>query len=91
MTMQEKIVIDLCDIAAIEYECPHCHARFCVSVDRFDRVIYQCPNCKEGIISGNGADASLEHFVQALLDLRNRKMQIKLELSSSDRASHDKD
>ncbi len=90
MTMQERLLLELGDILGIEYTCGHCQAKYLVPIERFDRVIYQCPNCKEGLVKSGHPDstkrsdeAALHNFVEALLDLRSRELGIRLELSAS--------
>lgn len=35
----------------MEFECPHCHARYSVPLNRVDRLPTMCPNCNERWVS----------------------------------------
>jgi DNA-directed RNA polymerase subunit RPC12/RpoP len=91
MTMHQRLILDLHDIVGVEYTCAHCQAKYLIPIEKFDRVIYQCPNCKESLVRPGHADSakvsdegSLLNFVGTLRDLRDREIGIKLEISSSD-------
>ena len=91
--MHQRTMLDLKDIIGIEYTCAHCQSKYLVPIDKFDRIIHQCPNCKETLVQSGRADnasindeASLSNFIDNLRDLRDRGMGIKLEISSSDPA-----
>lgn len=88
MTVEQRFFIPPSDIAGIEYECSNCHARQTVSLARFGRVLYQCPNCKEGMAtaanpsSGKAADDTILHkFVDALKEMKNLTVKVRLEIS----------
>jgi hypothetical protein len=88
MTIQQRTFIELEDIAGIEYTCKHCGAEYLVPIGHLDRVINQCPNCKEGLIKAAlltdeapTEETFLKNFVRALIVLRDSKLGIKLELS----------
>ncbi len=94
MTMQQRVLLELGDILGIEYTCGHCQAKYLVPIERFDRVIQQCPNCKEGLVrtghpdSAKGSDEYVLHdFVNMLRDLRDRNIGIRFEISASREAS----
>lgn len=87
MTKEQRTYIAPVDILGIEYECGHCHAKHLVSVERFDRVLYSCPNCKEGLATATkhnegtaGDDTRLHAFVDALRGLRELKVKLRLEI-----------
>lgn len=46
MTVDHRTLIELADIIAIEYECPHCHVRHSVPLNTWDGVTEKCPNCR---------------------------------------------
>ena len=87
MTKEQRTFIAPTDILGIEYECGHCHARNLVPLDRFDRVLHQCPNCKEGLASLTTVndvqpkdDRLIEHLVEALSALKQLSVKIRLEI-----------
>ena len=91
--MHQRTMLDLKDIIGIEYTCAHCQSNYLVPIDKFDRPIYQCPNCKETLVLPGHADsaaisdeASLTNFVDNLRDLRGRGLGIRLDISFSDPA-----
>ena len=93
MTMQERTLLELRDILGLEYSCRHCQAKYLVPIERFDRAIRQCPNCREGLIRTDHPDSTkpsdedaLHNFVNALMDLRNREIPIRFEVSALGRA-----
>jgi predicted RNA-binding Zn-ribbon protein involved in translation (DUF1610 family) len=54
VTSETRILIDLTDIRAVEFECPKCDARISYPVDkRVDRLADKCPNCYEPWIQEN--------------------------------------
>ena len=82
------------DILGIEYECSHCHARHLIPIEKFESVLYQCPNCKEGMATATQAntsqkrdDSTLHHFVEALRDMQALTLQVRLHVSNSLRVS----
>ncbi|MGA2204035.1 MAG: hypothetical protein ABSG40_18955 [Terriglobales bacterium] len=88
MTAETRTFIAPSDIVGIEYECGHCRARHLVPVERFDRVLYQCPNCREGLATATdashtkrGDDSALHQFVDALKEIQNLSVKVRLELS----------
>ncbi len=98
MTLQQRTFIELEDIAGIEYICKHCRAEYLVPIEHLDRVISQCPTCKEALIKAAlftdkapAEETLLKNFVRALMVLREAQLGIKLELSvGSDRAVSDR-
>jgi len=89
MTIEHRTLMEVSDIIGLEYTCTHCQAKHLIPLKRFDRVIYQCPNCKEGLVSGShidsgkrSDDAALLEFVSALADLQKRSLGIRLEISA---------
>lgn len=88
MTAETRTFICPSDIVGIEYECGHCHARHLVPVERFDRVLYHCPNCKEGLATATdassrkrGDDSCIHHFVEALREMHELTVKVRLEIS----------
>jgi hypothetical protein len=48
MTSETRTLIELTDIAGIEFECPKCSAKVLYSLEKhYDRLANQCPNCNE--------------------------------------------
>lgn len=48
MTSENRILIELTDIKAVEYECPKCGAKIAYPLDKlYDRLADYCPNCNE--------------------------------------------
>jgi hypothetical protein len=93
MTMQERTLLEPGDILGLEYSCRHCQAKYLVPIERFDRVIRQCPNCREGLVRTDHPESAkrsdedaLHNFVNALVDLRSRDIGIRFEVSASGRA-----
>ena len=88
MTFEQRTFIALGDIAAIEYECEHCHSRHSVPIARFDRVVGRCPNCQQELVRTTHADSSkandaavLHAFIETLQDLKSRGLTLRLEIS----------
>ncbi|HEX3941603.1 MAG TPA: hypothetical protein VHX11_08995 [Acidobacteriaceae bacterium] len=88
MTVEKRVFISPADLIGIEYECEHCHAKHLVPFASFDRVLYQCPNCKEGMATASnpnrpeqGDDAILHHFAEALGNLKNLSVKIRLQIT----------
>jgi hypothetical protein len=87
MTSEQRTFLEARDIVALEFECGHCQARHVIPVDRFDRAIYECPNCKEELLTKTvretgktGDDILLRNFVTALNALRSGALSVKLRL-----------
>lgn len=94
MTLEQRTTIAPQDISGIEYGCQHCQAKYSVPLDRFDRILHQCPNCHEELISeahlGDRKPSdyeALSMLVKQLVDLQNRHMPIRFELLASCLAS----
>ena len=91
MTAETRTFIAPTDILGIECECGHCSAKYFVPVVRFDRVLYQCPNCREGLamatthaISHQRSDESVLHaFIDALKGMQNLTVKVRLEISDA--------
>jgi DNA-directed RNA polymerase subunit RPC12/RpoP len=90
MTTQRRMLIEPHDITGLEYECVHCHSRWFVSIERFDRRVAVCPNCNEHWLEGNTGgsgegfsdDQLIAEFVGLLKSIQGRKFGavIRLEL-----------
>jgi DNA-directed RNA polymerase subunit RPC12/RpoP len=90
MSKEQRTFISPSDILGIEYECDHCRSRHFVPLERFDRVLYQCPNCNEALATRTQAgdarakdDVILEAFVKDLTALKALNVKIKLEINES--------
>ncbi len=88
MTIQKRTLIELSDIAAIEFECSHCQARLSIPIANTDRRIGSCPNCRQEWLprgsSGSPSDEQLvELFIDRLRQLQGRTLgaAIRLQLS----------
>jgi hypothetical protein len=88
MTREVRITIEAKDILAIEYECGHCHARHLIPVERFDRVLHQCPNCKESLATlakygaeGGSDESILSALIDALKRTKNLSCKIRLQIT----------
>ena len=51
MTQEERVYIVPQDILAIGYECPHCKSTYVVPIEKIDRIVANCPNCQQRLIS----------------------------------------
>jgi DNA-directed RNA polymerase subunit RPC12/RpoP len=92
-----RTLVDLKDITGIEYECLHCHARYTVPIEKIDRPVFDCPNCKEQWISSETppdsdfADArAIDLFLKFLKELQNRHMGATLRIEVSVDANNGK-
>ena len=91
MTAETRTFVAPTDILGIEYECGHCGAKHFVPSVRFDRVLYQCPNCREGLAtatthatSHQRSDESVLHsFIDALKGMQNLTVKVRLEISDA--------
>jgi hypothetical protein len=89
MTIEQRTFIPLTDIVGIEFECGHCQSRHLIPLKRFDRILYECPNCHEQFISitpiertlTRSDESILRAFIKALDDMQLLKVKIRLELS----------
>lgn len=90
MTAKLRTLIEPQDIIGLEYECMHCHARYGVPIERFDRRITHCPNCKEEWLQGKvpsgsaiSNDQLLAEFVERLRAVQTRTFgaAIRLEIN----------
>jgi len=88
MTAETRTFIAPTDIIGIEYECGHCHAKHLVPVERFDRVLYRCPNCQEGLATTansssakRGDDSLLHQLVDTLKEMQGLTIKVRLEIS----------
>lgn len=94
MTTENRTVIDVSDITAIEFSCKKCGVRHAVPIDSFYEGIRNCPNCQEPIIknqfltSHELGDASLVAGIAAnLKELARRNLGIKFQILVSGHAS----
>ena len=56
MTIQKRTLIELSDILAIEYGCPHCDSRYSVPIAKSDRRPDKCPNCHQPWLESQNAN-----------------------------------
>ena len=98
MTIEQRNTISLEDIVSLEYSCSHCDSKYTVPLKRFDRVLYQCPNCKQEVVSGAhqsdrkpSDDEALAMLLGNLRDVQARNIPIRFEISSSGHAASDRD
>jgi hypothetical protein len=88
VTVEKRTTISLEDILAVEYQCPHCNSRYNIPIEKFDRAINQCSNCKEPLVAMEASlhpqDLAFKDFVQTLKNLKNRGIAkiIRLEIVS---------
>ena|SRR5258708_1455798 len=48
MTRETRTLIEITDMWAVEFTCPHCGTRYSVAFDKSDRqLLTHCPNCRE--------------------------------------------
>lgn len=93
MTKELRTFISPSDILGIEYECNHCQSRHFVPIEKFDRVLYQCPNCKEGLATRTQAsdvgqakdDTILDNFVKDLAALKTLSVKLRLEIDEDEK------
>jgi len=60
-----------------------------VPIARFDRVLYTCPNCKEGLATATntssggkrGDDSLLHQFADTLKEMQGLTVTVRLEIS----------
>jgi ribosomal protein L37AE/L43A len=88
MTRELRTTIEPTDIRAIEYECSHCHSRHAVPIEKFDRVLLQCPNCKEAMATPSHYphttktdETTLVALVNALQNAKDLTCKIRFELA----------
>jgi hypothetical protein len=80
MTIERRTFIDLSDIMALEYECKHCGARHSIPLNKMDRGIELCPNCREEWLSdaerpGKQRDTdAVRWLVTWIRDIRQREL-----------------
>ena len=79
MTSEKRFLISPKDILSIGFECSHCGATFFVPIEKLDRLLRQCPNCKESLATeapvpnSDYSDAKVVFFfVDFLRQLRTR-------------------
>ena len=84
MTVEKRTLISFNDILAIEYECPHCHVRHTVPVDKMDRPLLFCPNCNEPLIRqvavNEPDDVVMLAFSHSLREMQRREFSANLRL-----------
>jgi len=47
MTSENRTLIELSDIAGVEFECPKCGTKVLYPMEKSDRLADKCPNCFE--------------------------------------------
>jgi hypothetical protein len=71
MTIDERCVIELADVRAVELECARCRTRLCVPIAEWKAVPDACQNCRErwaakpdlGIPSVNNLMTELRYLI----------------------------
>jgi len=92
LAVEKRTFISFSDILALEYECPHCHVRQSVPIDRVDRLIFNCPNCNELLIHREGHlvndDVLMSKFVHSLKEIQQREFMaiFRLQITGIDEA-----
>jgi ribosomal protein L37AE/L43A len=72
MTINHRTVVGFSDIFALEYECPECHGRYAIPLERLENVICDCPNCHKAILDAAptrnvpSIAAQVQQFVDSL-------------------------
>jgi hypothetical protein len=87
VTSETRTLVDITDIAGVEFKCKHCDAQILYPIERLDpeRLLRNCPNCKEewfffgGDLKTNDFDL-LRQFVIGLKMLLSRE-SIKAQIS----------
>jgi len=46
VTAEQRVAIEVTDIAAFELQCPECQSRISVPIAKFDHLDQKCPNCR---------------------------------------------
>jgi hypothetical protein len=85
VTVDERVVIDLSDVIAVELECQHCHTTFSVPVKEWKPGEAKCSNCSEDLWGqqAGGEVQDLRNFASALKALlhRGKSLPIRLRIS----------
>lgn len=80
MTSEKRTFISPKDILSLGFECLHCGSTYFSPIEKLDRVVKQCPNCQQLLVSdtqltsSEHSDARVLHFfVDFLRQLRTRE------------------
>ena len=65
MTREFKTVIDLDDIIGLDLECLACHSRLTIPLAKYDRNLYQCPQCNAPWVLGCGSNT--DHVIRNMV------------------------
>jgi NAD-dependent SIR2 family protein deacetylase len=82
MTKENRTVIELSDIVAVEFECLKCHSTYAVPISTYTENLPYCPQCKNKLlpaVPGN-ADASIRHLLTKLKDVMEIEKNSDLQL-----------
>jgi hypothetical protein len=85
VTIDERVVIDLSDVIAVELECQKCHTAFSVPVEKWKPGEAKCSNCLEDLwgAQAGGEVQDLRNFASALKALihRGKSLPIRLRIT----------
>jgi predicted RNA-binding Zn-ribbon protein involved in translation (DUF1610 family) len=90
VAIEKRTFISFKDILAIEYECPHCHVRQSVPIDKVERLVFNCPNCNELLIKKEGGlvhdDVLMSKFFHSIkeIQLRDFSAILRLQITTID-------
>ena|SRR2546423_15320284 len=94
MTIETRTLIEVTDMMAIEFECPHCHIRYSVKLESgADRNVHDCPNCNEHWFTDNHPISTKQSdlrlilgFMAAIREMQSREFNaiIRLELRNGE-------
>jgi DNA-directed RNA polymerase subunit RPC12/RpoP len=87
MTSETRILVDITDIAGVEFKCKHCGAQILYPIEHLDtkRIVRICPNCNEEwfVYGGDAETNSFDLVRQFILGLKMllTKESIKAQIS----------
>jgi hypothetical protein len=77
VAIEKRTFISFKDILAIEHECPRCHVRRSVPIEKVERLVFNCTNCNEILINKEGGaihdDVLLSEFVHSVKEIQLRE------------------
>lgn len=94
MAVENRTFISFSDILALEYECPHCHVRQSIPIEKVDRLLLNCPNCNKILVKKNEEgghvhdDVLLSKFVHSVKEIQLREFPaiLRLQITAMDEA-----
>jgi Tfp pilus assembly major pilin PilA len=72
MTVENKVLIELSDIVAVEYRCKKCNTRLVMTPERWEQLPIGCPHCNAIETWFPRSDSTLKDMTQMLLTTISR-------------------